>query len=522
MASWDMGYNSDSLYTYNYFRELNPLYAKFIFTSQGLDFPEMQDGGYACELGFGQGISITIHAAASNTKWTGTDFNPTQVSFAKRLAKHGKVEFNIEDAAFGEFAQRDDMPQFDYICFHGIWSWISKENQGYLLEFIRKNLKLGGVVYVSYNVSPGFMAVEPMRHMMYEFEQTLPSSLDTEQRVTAVQQFLHNLAKIHPTTLSVQPAIANQINQMLNQDKHYLLSEYLNAHWDIIHFSDMAEQMEKIKLSFACTASAGELIPGSQTTAEHDELLKWYKGKPIFETVRDFLICRRFRRDFFVKGLSVLSKEERNERFDQLCVIFTSSANHVDYTLKNRQNENIFKKEEIEPIKQVLADYKVHSIDEIIASVQEQQSQAGETVLDADTIRNGVCLLMFNNNIAPAVKPEQVSAETIERCDLLNQRFMSSKYTTEFNFVVSPLLQGGLPISTLDGILLRYVFQNPNASQEQMVQDILPRLKKMGVNISRANKPVFGQEAKDELIVEYINNFIKESFKMFRGLMVLK
>lgn len=39
--------------------------------------------GSACELGFGQGMSANLHAAASVVQWSGTDFNPAQAAFAR-------------------------------------------------------------------------------------------------------------------------------------------------------------------------------------------------------------------------------------------------------------------------------------------------------------------------------------------------------------------------------------------------------------------------------------------------------
>jgi len=31
--------------------------------------------------------------------------------------------------ALAEFVARDDLPEFDVIALHGIWSWISAENR---------------------------------------------------------------------------------------------------------------------------------------------------------------------------------------------------------------------------------------------------------------------------------------------------------------------------------------------------------------------------------------------------------
>lgn len=83
MSDWTAGYVADIGYTFGYYTELNPLRVKLAFLNAGLVFPE---AGTACELGFGQGVSANIHAAASSCQWYGTDFNPAQAGFAQELA----------------------------------------------------------------------------------------------------------------------------------------------------------------------------------------------------------------------------------------------------------------------------------------------------------------------------------------------------------------------------------------------------------------------------------------------------
>ena len=84
MSTWSDGYVSDINYTYGYYTELNPNRVVLPFLKAGLAVPKM---GAACELGFGQGVSINAHAAASRTSWWGTDFNPAHVGFAQELAE---------------------------------------------------------------------------------------------------------------------------------------------------------------------------------------------------------------------------------------------------------------------------------------------------------------------------------------------------------------------------------------------------------------------------------------------------
>ncbi len=153
MSAWSDGYVSEIGYTYGYYGELNPNHVVLPLLMAGLAVPEVAT---ACELGFGQGVSLNAHMAASNVEWWGTDFNPSQAGFAQDLAKQSGGKAHIFDQSFGEFCTREDLPDFDFIGLHGIWSWISNENRKILVDFIRRKLKVGGVLYISYNTLPGW------------------------------------------------------------------------------------------------------------------------------------------------------------------------------------------------------------------------------------------------------------------------------------------------------------------------------------------------------------------------------
>lgn len=138
-SGWTAGYVADICYTFGYYRELNPLRVKLAFLNAGLVYPEI---GVACELGFGQGLSANMHAAGSVTQWTGTDFNPAQAGLAQEFAAVSGTNARLYDEAFADFANRADLPDFDYIGVHGIWSWISDENRKVMVDFLRKKLRL--------------------------------------------------------------------------------------------------------------------------------------------------------------------------------------------------------------------------------------------------------------------------------------------------------------------------------------------------------------------------------------------
>lgn len=65
MNDWTEGYLTDVEYFHAYNKELNPLVVRLALLAAGLSPPRF---GTACELGFGQGLSINLHAATSTTE----------------------------------------------------------------------------------------------------------------------------------------------------------------------------------------------------------------------------------------------------------------------------------------------------------------------------------------------------------------------------------------------------------------------------------------------------------------------
>lgn len=196
MDDWTAGYVTDTEYTFGHYAELNPLRASLAFLSRGLAFPRV---GTACELGFGQGVSINLHGAASGTQWHGTDFSPAQVAGARDLADAAGSGAVLRDEAFEAFARRQDLPGFDFIALHGIWSWIPDDNRRALVELIRRRLKPGGVLYISYNTQPGWAAFAPMRHLMAEHARVAGAAgSGMEQRAQEALGFAERVLETDP------------------------------------------------------------------------------------------------------------------------------------------------------------------------------------------------------------------------------------------------------------------------------------------------------------------------------------
>ena len=294
MNDWTSGYVADIDYTFGHYYELNPQRVKLAFLNAGLVVPEI---GSACELGFGQGLSANLHAAASVCSWQGTDFIPSQVGFAKELAAASGANAHFYDDSFADFAQRD-LPNFDYICLHGIWSWIADEDRTVIVDFIRKKLKVGGVLYISYNTLPGWAAFSPMRYLMAEHADKVGASgAGSLSRVEGALDFTNKLLSTNPLFAEENPLVNDRFNLLKDQNRRYLAHEYFNRNWEAFHFREIDEWLKPAKLTYACSAHYLDHIDGINLTPEQQVFLGDIHDSIFKQTVRDFMVNHTFIKD---------------------------------------------------------------------------------------------------------------------------------------------------------------------------------------------------------------------------------
>jgi SAM-dependent methyltransferase len=300
--TWSDGYFTDLDYTYGYYRELNPAMLRLACIAANLRPPEIDDCTYL-ELGFGQGVSIAVHAAAATGDYGGIDFNPAQAAHAQTLADAAGSDPHLSDESFAAFAARDDLPVFDFIVLHGVWSWISAENRNYIRDIVRRRLRPGGLVYLSYNCQPGWAAQAPLRHLMAQhIEYAASRSTDAAGRIDGALAFARDLNAAGARYFADNPAVDPFLKNISGSSRNYLAHEYLNADWHIGYFADIAGELAEAKLSYAASARLLDHIPDYSLRPGDAQLLAKIVNPLMRETVRDYLVNQKFRMDMFVKG----------------------------------------------------------------------------------------------------------------------------------------------------------------------------------------------------------------------------
>ncbi|MDP3516080.1 MAG: class I SAM-dependent methyltransferase [Pseudohongiella sp.] len=435
MSDWRSGYVADIGYTFGYYTELNPIRLKLAFLNQGLVFPEV---GAACELGFGQGMSTNLQAAASVSKWYGTDFDPAQAGCAQEIANLSGNNAQLFDESFEEFAQRSDLPDFDFIGLHGIWSWISDENRQIIVDFIRKKLKVGGVLYISYNTLPGWSAFAPIRHLMSEHAQIIGSEgRGIVSRVNDAVEFADKLLQTNPAFSRANPLVGDRIKKLKDQNRHYLAHEYFNRDWHPMHFSKMADWLAPAKVSYACSANYLDHIDAINMTPEQQTFLQEIPDAMFRESVRDFVVNQQFRKDYWVKGPRKMSALDRSEALRAQRVILTTLRTDVSLKVNGAVGEAKMSEAIYDPILDYLADHKIRTLAQIEAHAAKHQISFGQVI-------QAVMILIGANHLSP-VQEDTVIHKAKKHSDLINQTLMNkARSSGDISYLASPVTGGGV------------------------------------------------------------------------------
>lgn len=449
MTDWTAGYVADIGYTYGYYTELNPLRVRLAFLNAGLVPPEV---GSACELGFGQGMSANLHAAASVVQWSGTDFNPAQAAFAQELARVAESGAQLFDEAFDQFGARADLPEFDYIGLHGIWSWISDENRAVIVDFIRRKLKVGGVLYISYNTQPGWAAMVPMRDLLTEHAEVLGSDgAGIVSRIDAALNFADQLLAANPAYARANPQIAERIKAIKGQNRHYVAHEYFNRDWQPMAFAQMGRWLQSAKLTWACSANYLDAIDAVNLTAEQQTLLASIPDPMFRQTTRDFCVNQQFRKDYWVKGRRTLTALEQAEALRGQRILLAQPRADVGLKVTGSLGEATLQEAVYGPILDQLADHKpktLGQLEQALKATPSTQSLSFAQILQA-------AMVLSATGAVQAVQDDAVVQKAKKRTDRLNVYLMTkARSSNELSYLASPVTGGGVTVPRFQQLFL--------------------------------------------------------------------
>lgn len=511
MSDWTSGYIADIGYTYGYYTELNPLRIKLAFINAGLVPP---DHGSHCELGYGQGISTNIHAAASGSTWHATDFNPAQAGFAQSVAQASGANAHLTDEAFADFCSRPDLPDFDSIGLHGIWSWISDDNRAVIVDFIRRKLKVGGVLYISYNAQPGWAAMVPMRDLLTEHSEVMGvPGQGIVSRIDSALDFADRLFATNPSYAKANPLVFDRLKVIKAQNRNYLAHEYFNRDWMPMPFSAMVQWLSPAKINYACSAHYLDHIDAVNLTPEQQVFLNEIPAAMFRETVRDVMVNQQFRRDYWVKGARKLNPLEQAEAFRTQKVILVQPRAEVSLKVTGAIGEAMMQEVIFNPILDVLADHKPKTLSQIEQQVKDQG------VTFAHVIQT-IIILTGAGHLA-AVQDEAITSKAKKQTDKLNAHLINkARGSGDIGYLASPVTGGGIAVGRFQQLFLLALSQGKKQPVEwaQLVWQVLAA---QSQKIVKEGKTLETPEENLTELVEQAQVFAENQLSIMKALLIV-
>ncbi|WBY03345.1 class I SAM-dependent methyltransferase [Ramlibacter tataouinensis] len=507
MDDWTDGYVADLEYTHGYYSELNPQRVALAFLNAGLAVPALRN---ACELGFGQGLSINLHAAAGGAQWWGTDFNPSQAAFARELGSHGGNPA-LFDHAFDEFCARTDLPEFDYIGLHGIWSWVSDDNRRVIADFIRRKLKVGGVVYVSYNTMPGWSAMAPLRGLLTAHsEQMGAPGMGRVQRIEAALEFADRLLAAKPGYALANPGVAERLKQLKAQNRNYLAHEYFNRDWAPMSFEQMAGWLESAKLGFACSANLLDHVEQINLTAQQRELLRGIPDPAFRQTVRDFCVNQQFRKDYWVRGARRLSPGEQAEALRALSFVLAQPRADVPLKVQGSLGAAAMQESVYAPVLDAFGDQAPHTLGDI----HDRLGSGGITLAQ---LTEAVILLVGNGSLFPA-QDEAGIARARPAAQRINAWLCSrARNAAEVQYLASPVTGGGVHVPRFSQLFLAAA-RDGNPAPAELARQVWRTLAAQNQRIVKDGQALESETANVAELESQARTFVESQLPVLRAL----
>nr|WP_246374856.1 class I SAM-dependent methyltransferase [Pseudochelatococcus contaminans] len=429
--------------------------AKGISTSTSGD----ADTSY-CELGCGQGFSANLLAAANpDFRFYATDFNPAQIAGARQLADAaGTKNIHFFDDSFAQFEARTDLPQFDIIALHGIYSWIAAEHRETIVRFIDKRLKPGGLVYISYNCLPGWAAAAPLRQLMYFHAKA--ASGPTGGKLEPALAFVEKMFAANARGLAAA-GLRERFDNLKGQSRNYVAHEYFNDAWELFYHSEVAADLSSARCTFVGSSNLLEHVDAVNLTEPQQAILKETPDPVLRETLRDFMVSQQFRRDIFARGAVALSPGEAMESWLDTRFALIVREGSVSLTVKGALGEANLQEDVYRPVVDAFARQAASGKSAAISLRQLLAENPKVAELGWGRIQQAIIILAGAGYLHPCPVDAKNDGKRRESAKRFNLAVMDkARYTADLQALAAPVIGGGITIGRFQQLLLLALINN--------------------------------------------------------------
>ena len=448
MADWGSGYVTDTAYVHDFCRAQTPAILGLAALSHGVATAGGLGEPFAyCDLGCGQGFTANLVAAANpRAAVFAADFNPTHIAGARALASAaGLKNVQFREASFDELLQDPAVPDFDIMCLHGVYSWISPENRRTVVALVRRRLKSGGLLYISYDAMPGWAGIVPLRRLLVQ-QHASSGAASSEAALAQALSFADRLKALGATFHRMYPYVSVQWDRLKKLPSSYLAHELLTRDWQAFSFIDVAAELSEAKLTYVGSAHLTDHVDRVNFTEEQRGFLATLTDPLLGETTRDMIIGRQFRRDIYVKGVASLRPASAHERWLDTRFALTTPADEVELTFDTALGTLQLRPEVYKPVIDIL-DRGPMTVRKLIELPPAAKLEWGGLI---DAIR----VLVGRGVLQPAL-PAEDEAGRIASTRAFNAAVTArAKDSADLGYLASPVTGGGVRVDQITQLYL--------------------------------------------------------------------
>ena len=444
MKDWSQGYATALPYTYGFHRELAPPLLAAALLAQGVQHAAEPRRYRLCELGCGRGLDCNILAAANpDAEFWAVDFNPAHIADARELASAASLaNVHFFEAGFDAFAAQD-LPAFDFVVLHGVYTWVSPQNRAAIEQFLARHLRPGGVAYLSYNALPGWAQTQPLGRLIHELVDAGQGPID--DRVAEALQVAGALRNADAHYFRANPQAGPLLDDVARRSDAYIVHEFCNRDWTPLFHADVARAMAAAKLEFAASADLCDHVEALDLTPDQADLLRDSSNSSQREMLRDFIVQRRLRRDVYVKGMRELPPAAARLQWDALRLALVVPRNAIPDGIDGAAGRLALS----EHVHGAVLDALARGPSTLSALRASDRLAA----LGDDTLREALLLLMGAGYVDPC--PAIVDDAAAGSTQRLNRAILErARWSGEIRHLASPVTGSGIEVSRHDQLFL--------------------------------------------------------------------
>jgi SAM-dependent methyltransferase len=507
------GYGDEMEFLGAYFHASNPLCIQYIISYLGFESPKVD---IACELAYGQGISLNTHAAAGLTQWYGTDFNPQHLMSAQKIADTFENRPQLYGQTFEEFCCRIDLPDFDLIAIPAVWQALSEKNYQVITDFIKRKLKPGGVAYIDYPTQFNTLYKYPLHDLAVQYCRRIDTlNSDAKGRVKEVLEFTDQLMKFKSKFWAENPSSKNFIQKIKQRRTDSIYHEFFNEYFNLTSFGEMANRLSSVQLEYAGSATYSNNLLSSCLPKEQASFLQTISD-PIFkQVVFDFLTYNGYRQDYWVCGLRRISAATRAQALYSYRFIRIQPMNQLSYVKLIGVNlESSFFKKLI----------NTFSGFEFVNLQMVEDLFRGEEDISFDILAEGLFTLC-GAGIISVTQSESIIGQVRSNTKKLNYHLLSLAKSRNLEACFSsPVTGGGINVPHLHQLFLLALTERENILKEGASALAIFAWECLSVNnqkLVKSGRALQSAEENIDGLMQHSKKFIYDYLPLYRGLQII-